>query len=160
MRALRTLRHTLALMVVLGMPAAAFAQALPTPADYFGFEMGTAETLARWDGIVSYFEVLADGSDRMRVDTLGLTTLGNPFLMVTLSSPENLARLDEIRAASRALAEGRVSREEAEALAAGLPATVVINHNIHSTEIGSSQTSVDMVHRLAAGANRLHLGLV
>ncbi len=115
--------------------------------------MGTSKMLARWDSIVSYFEVLAAGSDRIRVERVGPTTLGNPFLVVTLSSPDNLARLDQIRAASATLAQGRISRAEAEALARDLPATAVINHNIHSTEIGSSQTSVELVYRLAAGTD-------
>jgi hypothetical protein len=155
-RALQTIRRsflaaTIALFTVL--PAGIQAQSLPTPAEYFGFEIGTSKMLARWDSIVSYFEVLAAGSDRLRVERVGPTTLGNPFVVLTMSSPANLARLYEIRAASATLAEGRVSRAEAEALARDLPATAVINHNIHSTEIGSSQTSVELVYRLAAGAD-------
>ena len=128
-------------------------QSLPTPQSHFGFAMGTDEKLARWDGILEYFEILAEGSDRIRVDTLGPTTLGNPFITVTLSSAANLARLEEITATSAVLAQGRVSEEEAERLATDLPATVVINHNIHSTEIGSSQTSVDLVHQLATSTD-------
>lgn len=137
-----------------GAVGKAAAQApLPSPEAYFGFAMGTDRTLARWDSIVSYFEVLASGSDRLRVDTLGPTTLGNPFVVVTLSSAENLARLEEIRDASRSLGSGRLDRSEAEALAASIPVTVVINHNIHSTEIASSQTSVKLVHRLATATD-------
>ena len=130
-------------------PAAISAQALPDPESYFGFAMGTDEKLARWDGILEYFEVLAAGSDRIRVDTLGPTTLGNPFVTVTLSSASNLSRLDEITEASSVLSKGRISEDEATRLADDLPATVVINHNIHSTEIGSSQTGVDLVYRMA-----------
>ena len=129
------------------------AQSLPSPESHFGFAMGTDERLARWDGILEYYEVLATGSDRIQIDTLGPTTLGNPFITVTLSSAENLARLGEITETSAVLAQGRVSSDEADELAADLPATVVINHNIHSTEIGSSQTSVDLVHRLATGTD-------
>ena len=129
------------------------AQSLPSPESHFGFAMGTDEKLARWDGILEYFEILAAGSDRIQVDTLGPTSLGNPFITVTLSSADNLARLDEITETSAVLAQGRVSSDEAKRLAADLPATVVINHNIHSTEIGSSQTSVDLVYRLATSTD-------
>ena len=101
----------------------------------------TDKKLARWDGILDYFTLIADGSDRIQVDTSGPTTLGNPFVSITISSPTNLARLDEIREASKRIADGRIDREEAERIAATTPATVFINHNIHSTEIGSSQTS-------------------
>ena len=156
MRALQVIRNPLlavALVLFAGVPSGIDAQAVPTPAEYFGFEMGTSKMLARWDSIVSYFEVLAEGSDRIQIDHVGPTTLGNPYVVVTLSSPTNLARLEEIRSASATLAAGRVSRAEAEALSRDLPATAVIHHNIHSTEIGSSQTSVELVYRLAAAAD-------
>jgi len=136
------------LLLVLAAPAA-LAQTAPTPEEHFGFAMGTDRKLARWDEILEYLTLLADGSDRMRVDTVGPSTLGNPFVAVTVSSPANLTRLDRIRAASKRLAEGRVPPAEAEALAADLPVTAFINHNIHSTEIASSQTSVELLHRLA-----------
>jgi len=130
-------------------PVAVAAQTAPSPEDHFGFAMGTTGQLARWDGILEYFGILATRSARLRVDTLGPTTLGNPFVVITMSSPENLQRLDAIQETSAVLAQGRVSREEAERLSADLPATTFINHNIHSTEIGSSQTSVDLVNRMA-----------
>ena len=129
----RTLVGVLPLLVLPLGPGGLAAQALPSPESHFGFAMGTDEKLARWDGILEYFEILADGSDRVRVDTLGPTTLGNPFITVTLSSAANLARLAEITETSAVLAEGRVSADEADRLVVGLPATVVINHNIHST---------------------------
>ncbi|MEQ8329713.1 MAG: M14 family zinc carboxypeptidase [Longimicrobiales bacterium] len=125
------------------------AQSVPDPEAHFGFSMGTAEQLARWEEILDYFTLLGDASDRMVVDTLGRTTLGNPFVVVTLSSPTNLVRLDQIRASSKTLAEGRVGAAEAERLARSIPATAVLHHNIHSTEIGASQTSVELVYRLA-----------
>ncbi len=153
MRALRSFTLPIFLTLLLGVPWSAGAQDVPSPEEYFGFEMGTAKMLARWDSIVAYFEVVAGGSDRILVDTLGESTLGNPFIVVTLSSPTNLDRLTAIRTASAALAQGRVSRGEAEVLARDLPATVVINHNIHSTEIGASQTSVDLVYRLAGATD-------
>lgn len=127
--------------------------AIPTPEEYFGFAMGTSKKLARWDTIVTYFDLIAERSDRVMVDRVGTTTLGNPYLMITMSSPSNLARLDDIRAASKTLAEGRVTQEEAEALADALPATVVINHDMHSTEVASSQTSVELVYRIATGTD-------
>ena len=133
----------------LTVPASA-QQALPTPEAHFGFSMGTAENLARWDEILDYYTLLATGSDRMVVDTLGVTTLGNPFVAVWISSPGNLARLDEIRTGSATLAAGRASESEARRISESIPSTVVIHHNIHSTEIGASQTSVQLVYDLVS----------
>ncbi|HIC15506.1 MAG TPA: peptidase M14 family protein, partial [Gemmatimonadetes bacterium] len=83
------------------------AQQIPSPEEHFGFVIGTDKELARWDGILEYFTLVADRSDRIQVDTAGPTTLGNPFVSVTISSPANLARLDEIRDASKRIADGR-----------------------------------------------------
>lgn len=135
--------------VLLTMPSSLIAQAIPTPEEHFGFAMGTDKELARWDGILDYFTRVANASDRVVVDTAGATTNGVPFIRITMSAPENLARIDEIRAASKQIADGRISRAEAEAIASRIPATAFINHNIHSTEIGSSQTSVQLVYELA-----------
>lgn len=154
MPVLRALARLLTVAVALATAALpASAQSVPTPEEHFGFSMGTAERLARWDGILEYFTLLGDASDRMVVDTVGMTTLGNPFVVVTLTSPANLARIAEIRRASEALGDGRIDRAEAERIADDIPATAVIHHNIHSTEIGASQTSVDLVHRLATGTD-------
>ncbi len=125
------------------------SQILPSPVEYFGFEIGTDTKLARWDGILEYLTLVSHQSNRIKIDTLGPTTLGNPFLSVTISSPENLARLEEIRDASKLIAGGRIAKSEALGIAENNPATVFINHNIHSSEIGSSQTSIELVYELA-----------
>ena len=135
--------------------APVLAQQIPTPVAHFGHEMGASKELAHWNDILAYFTLVADASDRIQVDTAGPTTLGNPFISITISSPENLARLPEIQASSKAIADGRIARAEAEAIAARIPATAVINHNIHSTEIGSSQTSVQLVYQLATGTDEV-----
>ena len=137
----------LAALALGGAPAV--GQPFATPEEHFGFAMGTDKQLARWDEILAYYTIVADASDRIVVDTAGPTTLNNPFISITISSPANLARLDQIRAESKRIADGRITRAEAEAIAEELPVTAVLHHNIHSTEIGASQTSVQLVWELA-----------
>ncbi len=149
-RALVMSVSALLLMTPLLGSAPLIAQSIPTPEEHFGFPMGTDKELARWDGILEYFTRVADASDRIVVDTAGPTTNGETFIRITISSAENLARIDEIRAASKEIADGRISRAEAQGIADRIPATAFINHNIHSTEIGSSQTSVQLVYELAS----------
>ena len=143
----------LSIALVAFAPRSAAAQEIPTPEAYFGHAMGAAKELARWDDILEYFTLVADASDRVQVDTAGPTTLDNPYVVVTMSAPGNLERLPDIRAASRRIAEGRIDRAAAEAIADEIPATAVIHHNIHSTEIGASQTSVQLVYELATGTD-------
>ena len=77
-------------------PGAAAAQ-VPSPQSSLGFEVGSDRKLADWNEITAYFNRLARTSDRVEVDTLGTTTLGRPFILLTISSPENLRRLGAYR---------------------------------------------------------------
>jgi len=126
-------------------------QRVPSPLEHFGFEPGSDRNLADWGQLTSFYEALALGSDRLQVDTLGMTTRGLPFVMVTVSSPENLARLDELHAIQMKLADPRqvVNEAEVESLLAQGKVVVLITHQIHSTEVGGGQMAARLLHRLA-----------
>src|SRR5687768_15994602 len=64
------------------------AQGVPTPLAHFGFQPGDHRRLADWTELLDYYEALARASPRVKLDTLGTTTLGRPFLMLTVNSPE------------------------------------------------------------------------
>ena len=72
------------------------AQSVPTPRDHFGFDMGEDRKLANWDQLTAYYEILAERSPRVVMESLGPTTIGQPFVMLTITSPENHARLEEL----------------------------------------------------------------
>src|SRR5258708_39842566 len=78
--------------------AARFAiAAVPTPESYFGHPLGADRTVMDWDKVVGYFHALAKGSDRIRVDELGKTADGRPFLAATIADPATLKSLDHYR---------------------------------------------------------------
>jgi hypothetical protein len=81
----------------------ALSAAVQTPEEYFGFRIGTDKKLARWDKIVDYMQHVAGNSDRVRFHNLGKTNNGNPFLLLEISSAENLRNLDRIKALERKL---------------------------------------------------------
>jgi len=149
------LRHAVIASLVFVFAAAAVSAApqatsIPTPEDFFGFAMGTDEKLARWDRMLEYFDLIGQSSDRVRVDDYGPSTLDNRFISVVVTSPENFADLDRYVDIGRRIADGRgISEDEARALAREGKVTVVLNHNIHSSEIGSSQTSVQLIYEMA-----------
>ncbi len=125
---------------------------ITSPEEFSGFRIGEDRKLARWDRIVEYFRVVASESDRVVVEEVGKTTEGNPFIVAYVSSPENLARLEEIRRISCALAnpDSLPSPEEAERLADSGRAVVVVTNSMHSTEVGGTQMSVELLYRLAS----------
>ncbi len=86
---------------------------VPAPEAVLGFKIGTDRRLAKWEALVAYFRRLAEASDRIKVDELGKTTLGRPFILATISSPANLARLAELKEIQRRLADPRIIDREA-----------------------------------------------
>src|SRR5262245_25211049 len=67
---------------------------IPAPETTLGFKIGEERKLAKWDQFLGYFGELAKSSDRIKLETLGKTTLGRPFVVATISSSENMKRLD------------------------------------------------------------------
>jgi hypothetical protein len=136
--------------LVLALPIE--AQHVPTPREHFGFEIGTDRRLADWDALTSYFERLAQSSDRVAVDTLGPTTAGRPFVMLTITSPENHARLEELHAIQTKLADPRLVEDEAELerLLDEGRTVVLVTQGIHATEVGASQMSANLAYELAS----------
>lgn len=132
------------------------SQGVPSPADVLGFAPGDDRKLASWREVISYFEALAKTSDRVKFEELGKSTMGAPFVMATISAPENLARLDEYKKIQELLADPRKlgpvggrDREAAELISRG-KTIVLITCGIHSTEVGSYLSSMLIAHRLAS----------
>jgi len=146
----RLTRAFVLFFAALAFAPSALAQALPTPEQYLGFRVGTDKKLATWPQVVAYMQMAARSSDRVRYEELAKSTMGHPFPLLTISSPANLARLDDIRAAQRQLAYPySLSPQDAESLIAKNPAVILITLTIHASEIGSTQMSLELVHRLA-----------
>jgi hypothetical protein len=138
------------LFLLLALPLR--GQGVPTPASHFGFEPGTDRKLANWTELLGYYEKLARSSPRVKLDTLGTTTLGRPFVMLTVTSPENQARLAELREVQMKLSDPRKvsGPEELKRLLERGKTVVLITQQIHSTEVGAGQMAPRLLHRLAA----------
>src|SRR5262245_65690193 len=98
-----------AALAALGLaPETTFAQsAIPSPEKFFGFQMGADRKMARWDKLVEYYKALEKATPRFKVTDMGPTTMGNPFLLVFVSSPQNLAKLEQWRQMNAKLSEPR-----------------------------------------------------
>ncbi len=141
---------SIAVALAVTAPGLGAQGALPTPSAFTGLEVGADRVLADWTQITGYFSVLARRTGAIRVDTLGKTTQGRPMIVATISTPENVRRLEAIRVTQAALADPRRLSADAEARAiASQPAVILISCNIHATEIASSQMAMELAHRLA-----------
>ncbi|HEX8144363.1 MAG TPA: M14 metallopeptidase family protein, partial [Pyrinomonadaceae bacterium] len=130
------------------------ASRVPAPEDVLGFRPGDDRRLASWASVIEYFRRLDAASERLKFEELGRTTMNAPFVLATISAPENMARLDEYRRIQQQLADPRTlgadADRQAERLIARGKSIVLITCGIHSNEVGSYLSSMLIAHRLAS----------
>lgn len=123
---------------------------VPTPEEHLGRPVGRDFELADWDEVSGYFRRLGAASPRVLCETVGTTTEGREFLLATISSEENLGRLDELRGIAGRLADprGLTPDEEARCLRDGR-VILFIASAMHATEVAAPQFTMEFAHALA-----------
>jgi hypothetical protein len=120
------------------------------PDQFFGIKIGADGELARYPKILEYLQHLSRSTNRLKFEELGKTTMGNPYVLATISAPENLAKLPRLVEINRRLAEPRgLTEAEAKRLAQEGRAFYFVYGTIHSTEVGNTQSLIEIAHRLA-----------
>lgn len=134
-----------------GSTAQTPAPHVPTPSEFLGFEVGADRKLADYRQIVGYFKALAAAApDRVELENLGKTTLGEEMIMAVISSPENLRNKARYKEIAAKLADPRgLTKDQVDALAHEGKTIFLLTCNIHSTEIGSSQMAMEWAYKLA-----------
>src|SRR5687768_12284870 len=77
------------------------------PDSYFGIKIGADGELARYPKILEYLQHLSTTTNRVTFEEVGKTTMGNPYVLATISAPENLSRLKRLVEINRRLADPR-----------------------------------------------------
>ena len=143
-------RPLLALSLVLAAAAspALAQQSPPTQEAVLGHAPGTRIT--RPAEVRRYFEALrAAAPDRMVMGDYGATWEGRPLFWAAVGSPANIARLDAIKAATRALGDPRrTSPDQARALIADTPVIVWMAYSVHGNEISPADAAMAAARRL------------
>ncbi len=123
--------------------------------------MGADRRLVAWDDVVDYYELVGERSPYVEVSELGLTTEGRPFLLVAVSTPSTLARLDEYADIQQRLADPRVTlADEAERLIEQGKSVVLLTCSIHSTEVASTLTAMEFLHKLVTEDTPRHRAIL
>jgi hypothetical protein len=131
--------------------AGAYDPKVPTPQAVLGYEIGTYHTT--YAGLERWLNALR-GVDRVRIVRYGESVERHPLYLIIISSPQNLARLDEIRAGMRRLTDPRTTSEaEAASLAASLPAVAWLNHGNDGNESAAFEAAILTSYQLAAGTD-------
>ena len=125
---------------------------IPTPESFFGFVPGTDRKMIRWDRLCEYYDTLNSLSDRMVIEEAGLSSEGNRFIFIYVSSPENIKNLEKYREISEKLADPEgLSEDEISALCDEGKAVCMQQYGLHSNEVGGPQMVPIMLHELVAG---------
>ena len=137
---------------LLGAPTGLDAQArLTSPEQFFGHRIGADYRLPNYTKLHAYFATIARESDRVILDTIGVTEEGRPQIMAVVTSPENHRNLARYKDISRRLALAEFADStEARRLAREGKAIIWIDGGLHATEVLGAQQLIETFWQLAS----------
>ena len=132
----------------------ALDDSLPTPKEITGVDVGERH----WYHyeIVAYLDALAEASPRMTaLGEHARTYGGRPLVSYAISTPENIARLDEIRAARAAIID-----PDTNVVLADQPAVLHMMYSIHGNEPSGANSTPLVAYYLNAAKDEALLTLL
>ena len=118
---------------------------IPTPKQFLGFEIG--DQCLNNVQVVAYLQVLAQKSPRLKLDQVGSTFEKRPLIFLTVSSPENLKNVEQIRVEHLKLSQTDLSGS---CNTQNMPVVVWLGYSIHGNEVSGVNASVIISYFLAA----------
>lgn len=113
---------------------------IPTPEQFLGYAVGTHHT--RYDMMIAYLKELDRLSDRFTTEYIGKSHENRPQILVTITSPANHGRLEEIRKAHLARAAQNTGDE--------MPMVMHLGYNVHGNEPSGGEAALLTAYYLAA----------
>lgn len=124
-----------------------FNENVPSPSEFLGYDIGDHHT--RHDLIVAYLTKLAEVSDRASVYEYGKTHEGRKLVILTVTSPENMGRLDQIKQDHLAFVDPSKSPTNYDQV----PIFVNLGYNVHGNEPSSSEAALLAAYTFTASNN-------
>lgn len=123
---------------------------VPRPQSILRFDVGDFHTTyAQMEKVIE--EIAKAAPDRVKIYDIGTTNEHRMQHLVAISSPENIARIDEIKAQVARLTDPRkTSASEAQAIAQNTPAIAWMAYTIHGNESASFEAMMQVIYQLSA----------
>lgn len=123
---------------------------VPRPQSILRYDVGEHHTTyAQMEQVIN--AIAASAPDRVKIFDIGLTNEHRMQHVVAISSPENMARLDEIKAQNARLTDPRrTTVSEAATIAQNNPSIAWMAYTIHGNESSSFETFMQVIYQLAA----------
>ena len=113
---------------------------IPTPSEAVGYDVG--QIVWPHELIVQYVRAIDAASDRIAIEQVSESHFGRPSFAIYASSPENIARLDEIKAGRAAVLNGQAPDVDLGVLQ--------VNYGVHGSEPSSFDSMPLLLYHLAA----------
>lgn len=131
------------------LPLLVSAQNLKSPSEFLNYSLGSKFT--PYFKIVDYFKYAAEASpSKMQLQQYGETYEGRPLMLAVISSPENMAKIDEIRKNNLRLT-GLLNDKPGNTDG---PSIVWLSYNVHGNEASSSEVSMRMLYTLLSDIDK------
>lgn len=132
------------------LPGVAYDPAIPTIERVLGKASG--ERITPSADVIRYFRALEQAApDRIKVIPYARSWQDRELVYVAVGSAANIAALDAFSRDMKRLADPRtLSRADADALIARMPASVWLAHGVHGDEISSSDAAMMTAYHLLA----------
>jgi hypothetical protein len=124
-----------------------FNEAVPSPSEFLGYDIGDHHT--RHDLIVAYLTKLAEVSDRASIHEYGRTHEGRKLVILTITSPDNLKRLDNIKKQHLEFVDPSKSVANYDEV----PIFINLGYNVHGNEPSSSEAALLSAYTFTASNN-------
>lgn len=125
-----------------------FNKNIPSPEEYLGYPIGHQHT--RHDQMVSYFEKLAELSDRATITYYGKTYENRKLVILNISTPEIISDLENIRKKHVTVADPSSSEDVSK-----LPIFINLAYNVHGNEPSGGEAALLTAYALVASESEL-----
>jgi hypothetical protein len=141
-------------------PGAEYDPAIPTLEATVGHAPG--ERITTHADMLRYLEALEQAApERFRLVTFGQSWQGRDLVYAIVTSPENLSRVEAIKAGMQALRNAdRTDAAEARRIIESQPAVTWLSYSVHGNEISSTDAALLTAYHLLAAQNDPRVGQI
>ncbi len=127
------------------------------PNDHFPFPIGVKAV--RYHELESYINIISEQSNRVKLEKHTVTHEGRQLYNLYISTPENIAQLNEHQQQMDKIADPRISITNLNSVLESQPAFAWLGYSIHGDELSGVDAGVQLIYHLAAAndSTTLHL---
>jgi hypothetical protein len=124
-------------------PTYTYDEKIPTPKQVLGFEVG--EWTVDYEQLIRYFEKLAESSPRVQFEVFGHSYEKRPQVMLTITSPDNLGKIEKIKENRQMLRDPKANLNLDE-----MPLVLAAGYSVHGNEASGINSSLLAAYHFAA----------